>query len=90
MRIFEHLVIALPAVFFVVDPPGAVPLFIAMTARDSRPKVVSMAPFAVSRRPSARIPVPASRMIRVPSSHSSSRLRHRRCWYGNGCPMSGP
>ncbi|MBK7859518.1 MAG: MarC family protein [Archangiaceae bacterium] len=39
----EHLLIALPAVFFVVDPPGAVPLFIAMTARDARPKVLSMA-----------------------------------------------
>jgi multiple antibiotic resistance protein len=41
--LFEHLLIALPAVFFVVDPPGAVPLFIAMTARDSRKKVKSMA-----------------------------------------------
>ncbi|MBL8951552.1 MAG: MarC family protein [Myxococcaceae bacterium] len=39
----EHLLIALPAVFFVVDPPGAVPLFLAMTARDSRDKVRSMA-----------------------------------------------
>lgn len=43
MRLFQHLVIALPAVFFVVDPPGAVPLFIAMTARDDRAKVLSMA-----------------------------------------------
>jgi len=43
VRLLEHLVIALPAVFFVVDPPGAVPLFIAMTARDKRAKVLSMA-----------------------------------------------
>ncbi len=43
MRLFEHLLIALPAVFFVVDPPGAVPLFLAMTARDSRDKTRSMA-----------------------------------------------
>ncbi len=35
--------IALPAVFFVVDPPGAVPLFLAMTARDSPAKIRSMA-----------------------------------------------
>jgi multiple antibiotic resistance protein len=39
----QHLIIALPAVFFVVDPPGAVPLFLAMTARDDRAKVLSMA-----------------------------------------------
>jgi multiple antibiotic resistance protein len=43
LKFFEHLLIALPAVFFVVDPPGAVPLFLAMTVRDSREKVVSMA-----------------------------------------------
>jgi multiple antibiotic resistance protein len=43
VNFFEHLLIALPAVFFVVDPPGAVPLFIAMTARDDRAKVLSMA-----------------------------------------------
>lgn len=43
MRLLEHLLIALPAVFFVVDPPGALPLFLAMTARDSREKVKSMA-----------------------------------------------
>jgi multiple antibiotic resistance protein len=43
VRLLEHLVIALPAVFFVVDPPGAVPLFLAMTARDSRAKTLSMA-----------------------------------------------
>lgn len=35
--------IALPAVFFVVDPPGAVPLFLAMTAQDSPAKIRSMA-----------------------------------------------
>ena len=39
----EHLLVALPAVFFVVDPPGALPLFIAMTARDDRAKQLSMA-----------------------------------------------
>ncbi len=38
-----HLIIALPAVFFVVDPIGVVPLFVAMTARDSREKANSMA-----------------------------------------------
>src|SRR6185436_420418 len=43
VRLFEHLIVALPAVFFVVDPPGALPLFIAMTARDSRQKQLSMA-----------------------------------------------
>jgi multiple antibiotic resistance protein len=43
VNFFQHLLIALPAVFFVVDPPGAVPLFIAMTARDDRAKVLSMA-----------------------------------------------
>jgi len=43
VNFLEHLLIALPAVFFVVDPPGAVPLFLAMTVRDSREKVVSMA-----------------------------------------------
>jgi len=43
VRLLEHLLIALPAVFFVVDPPGALPLFLAMTARDSREKVKSMA-----------------------------------------------
>ena len=43
MRLLEHLLIALPAVFFVVDPPGAVPPFLAMTARDSPQKVRSMA-----------------------------------------------
>jgi multiple antibiotic resistance protein len=41
--LLEHLVIALPAVFFVVDPPGAVPLFLAMTAQDSPAKIRSMA-----------------------------------------------
>src|SRR5262245_30842842 len=43
MRLLEHLAVALPAVFFIVDPPGAVPLFIAMTARDSRDQVLSVA-----------------------------------------------
>lgn len=39
----EELLFALPAVFFVVDPIGVVPLFIAMTARDSADKVRRMA-----------------------------------------------
>ena len=39
----SHLLIALPAVFFVVDPIGVVPLFVAMTANDSVDKVRSMA-----------------------------------------------
>jgi multiple antibiotic resistance protein len=43
VKLLEHLLIALPAVFFVVDPPGAVPLFLAMTARDDRAKILSMA-----------------------------------------------
>src|SRR5258706_14215912 len=43
MRLLDHLTIALPAVFFVVDPPGAVPLYIAMSARDPRKKMLSMA-----------------------------------------------
>jgi len=35
--------VALPAVFFVVDPVGTVPLFLAMTARDSAEKTRGMA-----------------------------------------------
>lgn len=38
-----QLLIALPAVFFVVDPIGVVPLFLAMTAHDSKEKARSMA-----------------------------------------------
>jgi len=39
----SFLLVALPAVFFVVDPIGTVPLFLAMTARDSPEKARSMA-----------------------------------------------
>lgn len=39
----EHFLLALPAVFFVVDPIAAVPLFLAMTARDSPDKARAMA-----------------------------------------------
>lgn len=39
----NQLALALPAVFFVVDPIGVVPLFIAMTAHDSQDKARSMA-----------------------------------------------
>jgi multiple antibiotic resistance protein len=39
----NQLVLALPAVFFVVDPIGVVPLFIAMTAQDPIEKVRAMA-----------------------------------------------
>lgn len=39
----QHLVIAIPAVFFVVDPPGAVPAFIAMTRTDTPEKTRAMA-----------------------------------------------
>jgi multiple antibiotic resistance protein len=39
----ERLWIALPAVFFVVDPLGVLPLFIAMTANDSPAKARAMA-----------------------------------------------
>ena len=35
--------LALPAIFFVVDPVGVVPLFIAMTAHDSKEKARAMA-----------------------------------------------
>ncbi len=35
--------VALPAVFFVVDPFGVVPIFLAMTARDPSPKIRAMA-----------------------------------------------
>ena len=38
-----QLVLALPAIFFVVDPIGVVPLFIAMTAHDSKEKARAMA-----------------------------------------------
>ena len=39
----SFLLVALPAVFFVVDPIGTVPLFLAMTARDRPEKARSMA-----------------------------------------------
>ena len=39
----SFLLVALPAVFFVVDPIGTVPLFLAMTARDSAQKARGMA-----------------------------------------------
>ncbi len=39
----NQLALALPAVFFVVDPIGVVPLFIAMTADDSKEKARAMA-----------------------------------------------
>lgn len=39
----SFFLVALPAVFFVVDPIGTVPLFLAMTARDSAEKARSMA-----------------------------------------------
>lgn len=39
----SQLALALPAVFFVVDPVGVVPLFIVMTAHDSRDKAKAMA-----------------------------------------------
>lgn len=38
-----QLLLALPVVFFVVDPIGVVPLFLAMTANDSIEKMRSMA-----------------------------------------------
>lgn len=43
MSVFNQLALALPAVFFVVDPIGVVPLFIAMTAHDSPAKTRAMA-----------------------------------------------
>ena len=43
MNLLPQLVIAFPAVFFVVDPIGVVPLFIAMTAHDTLQKTRSMA-----------------------------------------------
>jgi multiple antibiotic resistance protein len=39
----SHFAVALPAVFFVVDPFGVVPIFLAMTAGDPEPKVREMA-----------------------------------------------
>lgn len=39
----DHLLLALPAVFAIVDPLGCVPLFIAMTARDTPDKARKMA-----------------------------------------------
>ena len=41
--LLSQLALALPAVFFVVDPLGVVPLFIAMTADDSKEKAKAMA-----------------------------------------------
>ncbi len=40
---FDRLWLAMPAVAFVVDPIGVVPLFLSMTARDSEEKARSMA-----------------------------------------------
>ncbi len=34
-ELFSSLIVALPAVFFVVDPFGVVPIFLAITARDA-------------------------------------------------------
>jgi multiple antibiotic resistance protein len=39
----SHFAVTLPAVFFVVDPFGVVPIFLAMTAGDPESKVRSMA-----------------------------------------------
>jgi multiple antibiotic resistance protein len=41
--VLGQLALALPAVFFVVDPIGVVPIFIAMTAHDTPDKVRAMA-----------------------------------------------
>ena len=43
MNLENQLALALPAIFFVVDPIGVVPLFIAMTAHDSPAKTRAMA-----------------------------------------------
>ena len=43
MNVASQLALALPAVFFVVDPLGVVPLFIAMTANDTQDKAKAMA-----------------------------------------------
>ena len=43
MSVLNQFLLALPAVFFVVDPFGVVPLFIAMTSHDSPQKVRAMA-----------------------------------------------
>jgi multiple antibiotic resistance protein len=40
---WSELVVALPAVFFVVDPVGVVPLFLAMTRADPKDKIRGMA-----------------------------------------------
>ena len=43
----NQVALALPAIFFVVDPIGVVPLFIAMTAQDSHEKVRAMLKLSV-------------------------------------------
>ncbi len=43
LEIAKLFLVALPAVFFVVDPIGVVPIFLAITARDSREKTRAMA-----------------------------------------------
>ena len=43
MILLNQLAVALPAVFFVVDPIGVIPLFIAMTAHDTPQKTRAMA-----------------------------------------------
>src|ERR1043165_5612892 len=43
MSALSFFAVALPAVFFVVDPVGVVPLFLAMTARDEAAKSRRMA-----------------------------------------------
>lgn len=41
--LFSIFIVALPAVFFVVDPFGVVPIFLTITARDAPEKVRTMA-----------------------------------------------
>ncbi len=41
--VWNYLLVCLPSVFIIVDPPGAVPVFLAMTGHDSREQQAAMA-----------------------------------------------
>ncbi len=42
-ELFQLFLVAMPAVFFVVDPIGVVPIFLSMTHRDPKDKAAAMA-----------------------------------------------
>src|SRR4051812_17154939 len=43
LELFSYFLVTLSAIFFVVDPVGVVPIFLSMTAGDTKEKIRSMA-----------------------------------------------